>query len=47
LIPFSKEGVRYLLAGKGKDGTAVSFNDASLHLFKKIPNNYCKTLTIG
>lgn len=37
---------RYLLARVVKDGTAASFNDASLHLFQQIPDNYCKTLTL-
>ena len=37
---------RYLLAGKAEDGTATSFNDVSLHLFRRIPDNYRKTLTL-
>jgi transposase, IS30 family len=46
LVTHVERKSRYLLAGKAEDGTAVSFNDASLQLFKQIPNNYCKTLTL-
>ena len=37
---------RYLVAGKTLDGTASAFNQVSLVLFKKIPRQYMKTLTL-
>lgn len=47
VITHAERKSRYLLAGKAKDGIAVSVNDTSLHLCKRIPNNYCTTLTCG
>ena len=46
LVTHVERKSRYLLAGKIKDGTATSFNDVSLRLFRQIPNNYRKTLTL-
>lgn len=46
LVTHVERKSRYLLARKAKDGTAVSFNAASLDLFQQIPDSYCKTLTL-
>ena len=46
LVTHVKRKSRYLLAGKAIDGTASSFTEISLHLFKRIPANYLKTLTL-
>ncbi|MDK9707100.1 MAG: IS30 family transposase [Desulforhopalus sp.] len=46
LVTHVERRSRYLLACKVKDGTASSFNDASLLLFHDIPREYCKTLTL-
>ena len=37
---------RYLLASKIKTGTSDDFNQASMSLFKKVPSNLRKTLTL-
>lgn len=46
LVTHVERKSRYLLACKAKDGTASSFNDASLLLFQGVPREYCKTLTL-
>lgn len=46
LVTHVERKSRYLLACKAKDGTASSFNDASLLLFQGVPMEYCKTLTL-
>jgi IS30 family transposase len=37
---------RYLLAARVDTGTSEAFNQASLELFHRVPERYCKTLTL-
>lgn len=46
LVTHVERKSRYLLCSKTKDGTAESFNQASLKLFSKMPLAYRKTLTL-
>ncbi len=46
LVTHVERKSRYLLASRVKDGTASSFNYASLRLFQHIPSIFCKTLTL-
>ncbi len=46
LVTHVERKSRYLLAGKAKDGTAVSFNAASLDLLQKVPAIFRKALTL-
>lgn len=46
LVTHVERKSRFLLCGKADDGTAASFNQVSLGLFKSIPEKYRKTLTL-
>jgi len=46
LVTHVERKSRYLISGKAPDGTAISFNQASIKLFKSIPDKYRKTLTL-
>ncbi len=46
LVTHVERKSRLLLAGKAPDGTAISFNQVSLNLFKVIPAQYLKTMTL-
>jgi len=46
LVTHVERKSRYLLTGKAFDGTASSFNNVSLALFRQVPGKYLKTLTL-
>lgn len=46
LVTHVERKSRYLFAQKIEDGTATSFNEASLLLFQRVPSAYRKTLTL-